>query len=323
MDRKKKTDRMLRIWMLLLRSPYRYRTKDLAQMFEVNVRTIYRDICDLDLELGVPVMEERAKWAVHEGYFLPPISFTIPEALNIFLASRLMLSYSHRYDPSVESMFSVISAAMPLPLKEQILKTMEWMRSLPKSETYLRNLAKLAEAWTSQHRAKITYRSLEAEKATERIIEPYFIQPAAAGHSSYVIAYCQRVGEIRSFKIERIEDIQVTEEVYTIPSDFDANKYFGSAWSVVIEGDTKTIRLRFVPELIRIIEETVWHPSQVLEKQKDGSMVMTLQVMDTVDLFSWVLSWGDRVEVLEPEEMREEVLHSARATVEVYQNKKF
>jgi len=321
MDRLRKTERMLRIWLLLLRNPLRFTTKDLAEKFGVNVRTVYRDLDTLGTELMVPVYEEKARWAIDEDYYLPPIRFTVSEALNVFLAARLMLSYSHRYDPNVDSTFSVMASALPLPLQEQVQKTLDWMRSLPKSEVYLRNLAKLAEAWMSQHQARITYRSLEAERATERIIEPYFIEPAAAGHSSYVIAYCHRAGEIRNFKIERIENVQVTEETYTIPADFDANKYFGSAWGVVVEGEAKTIRLRFAPIVARIIEETIWHPSQVLERQKDGSVVMTLQVMDTVDLYSWILSWGNRVEVLEPEEMREEVLQTAQAMAKVYRGK--
>ena len=319
MDRLKKTERMLRIWLLLLRNPLHFTTKDLAQKFDVNVRTIYRDLVTLGNELRVPVYEEKARWAIDDSYYLPPIQFTVSEALNVFLAARLMLSYSHRYDPNIDSTFSVISSALPPPLRAQIQKSLDWMRSLPKSEAYLRNLAKLAEAWMSQHRVRITYRSLEAEKATKRIIEPYFIEPAAAGHSSYVIAYCHRAGEIRNFKIERIEDIQVTEETYFIPTDFDANKYFGSAWGVVIEGEAKTIRLRFAPEVTRIIEETIWHPSQVLERQKDGSVVMTLQVMDTVDLYSWILSWGNRVEVLEPLEIRRDISNTAKDVLNIYE----
>jgi len=248
-ERLKKTERMLRVWLLLLRNPLRFTTKDLAERFEVNVRTIYRDLDTLGTELMVPVYEDKAKWAVDDGYFLPPIRFTVAEALNIFLAARLMLSYSHRYDPNVDSTFSVLASVLPVPLREQVQKTLDWMHSLPKSEGYLRVLAKLAEAWTSQHRVKITYRSLPAAKAVERIIEPYFIEPAAPGHSSYVIAYCHRAGELRIFKVERIEEIELTDESYTIPADFDANRYFSSAWGIVVEGEEQTVKLKFSPEI--------------------------------------------------------------------------
>ncbi len=321
MDRLKKTERMLRIWLLLLRNPLHFTTKDLAEKFEVNVRTIYRDLITLGNELRVPVYEEKARWAVDESYFLPPVRFTVSEALNIFLAARLMLNYSHRYDPNVDSTFSVLASVLPLPLREQVQKTLDWMRQLPRDERHLPVLAKLAEAWTSQHRVKITYRSLPAAKATERIIEPYFIEPAAPGHSSYVIAYCHRAKDLRIFKVERIEEIELTDETYTIPADFDANRYFSGAWGIVVEGEEQTVRLKFSPELARLMEETIWHPSQVLEKQADGSVVMTLRVFYTYELVTWILGWGEKVEVLEPAELQKEVLQTAKAMVKIYQRK--
>lgn len=321
MERLKKTERMLRIWLLLLRNPLRYTTKDLAEKFEVNVRTIYRDLVTLGNELMVPVYEERARWAVREEHFLPPIRFTVSEALNIFLAARLMLGYSHRYDPNVDSTFSVLASVLPGPLREQVQKTLDWMRNLPKSEVYLSVLAKLAEAWTSQRRAKITYRSLPAAKSAERIIEPYFIEPAAPGHSSYVIAYCHRAKELRIFKVERIEAIELTDEKYTIPADFDANRYFKGAWGIVVEGEEQTVKLKFSAEIARLMEETIWHPSQVLEKQADGSVIMVLRVFYTYELVTWILGWGEKVEVLEPEELRKEVLQTAKAMVKIYQKK--
>jgi predicted DNA-binding transcriptional regulator YafY len=321
MERLKKTERMLRIWLLLLRNPLRFTTKDLAEKFEVNVRTIYRDLVTLGDELMVPVYEDRAKWAVREEYFLPPIRFTVSEALNIFLAARLMLGYSHRYDPNMDSPFSVLASVLPAPLREQVQKTLDWMRNLPKSEAHLSVLAKLAEAWTSQHRAKIIYRSLPAAKASERLIDAYFIEPAAPGHSSYVIAYCHRAGEVRIFKVERIEAIELTDETYTIPADFDANKYFSGAWGIVVEGEEQTVRLKFSPAIARLMEETIWHPSQVLEKQAEGSVIMTLKVFYTYELVTWILGWGEKVEVLEPTELRTEVLQTAKAMVKIYQKK--
>jgi predicted DNA-binding transcriptional regulator YafY len=189
---------------------------------------------------------------------------------------------------------------------------MDWTEKLPRNEKYLRILTTLAEAWVSQRQVKISYRALAKEKPTERIIEPYFIEPQAPGHSSYVIAYCHHTNSLRTFKIERIEDIYITSEPYVIPPTFDANDYLGSSWGIVVEGEVKTIRLKFAPEIARIIEETIWHPSQLLEHQSDGPIIMTLRVTNTVDLHSWILSWGYRVEVLEPEELRQEMAGIAR-----------
>jgi predicted DNA-binding transcriptional regulator YafY len=199
---------------------------------------------------------------------------------------------------------------------------MDWMHRLPKDERHLRTLATLAEAWVSQHQVKIAYRALEAEKATERLIEPYFIEPAAAGHSSYVIAYCHRTKSQRTFKIERIENIEATSEPYTIPPGFDANEFLGSSWGISVYGEVKTIKLKIAdPEIIRIMEETLWHPSQVLERQKDGSVIVTLKVTDTIELYSWILGWGEKVEVLEPAELRQDIIETAKAMLEIYKEK--
>jgi len=321
-DRLMKTERLIRIWLLLASSPAGYTVKELAGRFGVNIRTIYRDMVALGADLRVPVYNDKKRWKIDESRILPPIRFTLPEALNVFLAARLMLRYSHRYDPNVDATFTKLSAVLPPALGEQVRKTMDWMQKLPKDEKHMRVLATVAEAWVSQRRLRITYRSLPAEKAAERVIEPYYIEPAAPGHASYVIGYCHLKEGMRTFKIERIESAELTSEHYTIPADFDANEFFGSSWGIVVEGEVKTVKLRIKdPEIMRIMKETIWHPSQVLERETDGSMIMTLRVTETVDLFSWILGWGEKVEVLEPAELRKEVLRTAKAMVKVHQKR--
>lgn len=316
-----RTARLVKVEHILYQNPQGLKPEEIARLCDVSVRTTYRDLVALESELGVPIWEEGGERGIVEGYFLPPIHLTLPEALNIFLAARLMLSYAHRYDPNMASTFVKLNSIVSPPLREQIQKTLNWMQKQPRNEKYLRILATLAEAWVSQRQVKIVHRSLPAEKATERVIEPYFIEPAAPGHASYVIAYCHRTNSIRTFKIERIEAAELASEIYTTPSNFDANEFFGSSWGIVVEGEVKTIRLWFDPEIARIMEETVWHPSQVLEPQSDGSIIMTLRVTNTVELYSWILGWGEKVEVLEPAELRKEIIETAKAMLEVYYEK--
>ena len=322
-ERLKKTERLLKIWFLLLNNPSGYAARELAERFDVTERTIYRDLTTLGVDLNVPVYDDKKRWKIDESHFLPPIRFTLPEALNIFLTARLMLNYSHRYDPNVDATFTKLSAVLPRALAEQVRKSMDWMQKLPKDENHLRILATAAESWVSQRQLKITYRPLVATKAMERVIEPYYIEPAAPGHASYVIGYCHLKDSIRTFKVERIEVAEITSEPYAVPPGFDANEYLGSSWGiVVVEEEVKTIRLKIRdPEIMRIMGETVWHPSQVLEKQKDGSMIMTMRVTDTYELLSWILGWGDKLEVLEPPEIREAVVETAEAVLDVYKEK--
>jgi len=319
-----RTARLLSVVHLLYQNPRGLTRQEIADQCNVSIRSVYRDLKALGEELGIPISNlGKGRLGLVEGYFLPEIHFTLPEAMSIFLAARLMLGYAHRYDPGVASTFIKLNSIVPPPLRDQIQRTMEWMQKQPRDEKYLRTLATLTEAWVSQRQVKISYKALAKEKAIGRIIEPYFIEPAAAGHSSYVIGYCHHAHEIRTFKIERIESVEPILEHYVVSPDFDANEFLGSAWGITVYGEVKTVKLRFDPEIARIMEETVWHPSQVVERQKDGSVIMTLAVTVTDELSSWILSWGEKVEVLEPKELREEVMETAKKMVKIYQRKKF
>jgi predicted DNA-binding transcriptional regulator YafY len=111
----------------------------------------------------------------------------------------------------------------------------------------------------------------------------------------------------------------LTSEKYKIPADFDANKYFASAWGIVVQKEIKTVKIRIKdPEIMRILSETIWHPSQSFKKQKDGSTVMTLLVNDTYEFFSWLMGWGEKIEVLEPREIREKIINTIEDMRDVY-----
>ncbi len=317
MDR---TTRLINLWIILSQNPLprALKVREIANSFKVDRRTIYRDRNALQNELRVPIGEEGPKRFLVEGHHLPPIRFSVQEAMTIFLAARLLLHYSRRYDPNIASTFLKLNSAVELPLRDQIQKTMDWLQKQELDKQFIRTMAILTEAWVNQRTVRIWYHALSDAEATERSIDPYFIEPAVAGHSSYVIGYCHRTNEMRTFKIERITAIEMTSETYDIPADFDANAYLASAWGIVADGEAKTIKLRFRPELARIMEETVWHPSQVLQPQRDGSMIVTFTVTDTIELYSWILSWGEKVEVLEPESLRQDIIDTARAMLKVY-----
>ena len=112
-DGLRKIERLTKIWFLIQNDPFHFTAKALADRFGVNVKTIYRDLETLDVDLRVPVEKRGPRLGISEGYYLPPIKLTVPEALIIFLSARLMLSYSHRYDPRVDSTFTKLGAAVP------------------------------------------------------------------------------------------------------------------------------------------------------------------------------------------------------------------
>ena len=82
------------------------------------------------------------------------------------------------------------------------------------------------------------------------------------------------------------------------------------------------VKLRFTANIGKAIVNTIWHPSQKTELFSDGSGILTLKVRRTRYFRDWVMGWGDFMEVLEPDTLRDEVLQLASSLVNMYYHKK-
>lgn len=290
---------------------------DIARRVAIGERTVRRDLAALQAE-GIPIGNEGGKWFLLEGQYMPAVRFTLSEAAGLFLASRLMLNYSNRYDPNIESAFSKLLPLVPPPLCHQVRQTIAWMRGLPRDERTSRCVETLSRAMATGRMVRMRYWTYGDENPAERRLEPYSIQPSVLERATYVIGYCHRAGAIRTFKVERIQEIELLEDRYTIPADFDLDRHMGSSWGIVEAEQAETVRLKFSQPLARMAGETTWHPSQTAEPMPDGSMVLTFWVGVTMDFTGWVLHWGNNVEVLEPVSLRRHVAGMARATAKIY-----
>jgi predicted DNA-binding transcriptional regulator YafY len=322
-QKKDRTARLLKLQILLWQNPQGLTIKELADRCSINKRTTYRDLRALESELEVPIWQENEKRGIVDGYYLPPISFTPAEANNIFIAARLMQQISLTRDSTVISTLMKLNTVVSLPLRKQILKTLDYMEKQPRDSRMAYNFNKLVQAWLSQHRVRITYQNLvDVEEPIERVIEPYFVEPSSVGGTSYVIAFCHHKKRVCAFAISYIiGNVVIEPDTFEIPDDFNAIDYLSSAWGVYSEGkEIETVVLHFKSNISKSILDVKLHPSQKTEIQKDGSIIMTLKVRDTIQFFGWILAWRDKVEVLEPKNMREEICRLAEYFLNKYKS---
>jgi predicted DNA-binding transcriptional regulator YafY len=316
---KSETDKQKRInelFYVLAAHPGGISASDIASELNTNIRNVYRDRESLEKITG-PIVSENGKFIMNPDGFLSPVRFSYLEGMTVFLSARLLLGYSNTFNPSVISAFKKLSAAAPPRLREQVRRTMEWMQRQKPDEEFYRNLKALSEAWIDGRQVRLWYQTLGQKTVKERVIEPYFIQPASVEHGTYVIAYCHLEKEIRTFKIERIKSIQVLNTNYDIPGDFDANEYLGSAFGISVYGKPETVKVKFSTNIASIASETAWHQTQETELQADGSAFVTFKVPITRELESFILGWGDQVEVLEPLKLRKRIADMARRVLAV------
>ncbi len=295
---------------------------EIAQLTGMTTRTVYRDIRALEDELSMPVFEAgRGRYGIEKKYFLPPLPLTVPEAIVLFLAARLITRWSDEYDQAVVSAFTKLADLLPQPIARHVAASMLAVGGHDRNEPFSRNFANVARGWAEGRVVQIDYEAFDGGRKTTRV-EPYFLEPDAASHSVYLIAFDQPAQAMRTYKVERIGSSVLTLDRYEIPADFDPDRWLEHSWGIWSSDSTptETIRLRFDTSVAHRVQEATWHRSQQVRALPDGGVELTVRVAGIVEIQPWILSWGGAVEVLEPLALREAVAASVRSAVARYEH---
>jgi predicted DNA-binding transcriptional regulator YafY len=313
--------RLLFVLHLLNCNPRGLTLEAIAAHCGVVPRTVRRDFDGLEAEYGAKIGKEDNRFVLLPGRVLPPVLFTIPEAMAVFMAARLLLQQSSVFNHDIETAFTKLGSVVPPPLRDEILNTLRWMKRRRSDETAVKLLNIISQCWNERRQVRIRYWPLNATDREERVIEPYFIQPSALEHAVYIIALCRLRGGLRVFRLDRIVEARALESSYEIPPTFDANEYLNSYWSITATGEPRTVKLLFRREVARVAAETLWHGTQTTEAQMDGSAIVTMKVAITRDLVSFVLGWADMVTVLAPRALQVAVARAAGSIQQLYAGK--
>ena len=111
--------------------------------------------------------------------------------------------------------------------------------------------------------------------------------------------------------------LHLTEETFEIPDEFDLDEFMRSSFGVFVGEPTK-VKVRFSAEIAGYIKEKIWHESQQLLEQRDGSVIFEAEVAGTKEIKLWIMSWGSQALVLEPESLQEKIRSESAKMVEKY-----
>ncbi|MCK9368343.1 MAG: YafY family transcriptional regulator [Metallibacterium scheffleri] len=212
----------------LLQARGRLSGSQLARALGVDGRTLRRYIVMLE-ELGVPISSERGRHGGYQlvaGYKLPPMMFTDDEALALalgLLAARgLGLADAA---PAVASAQAKLERVMPRLLQQRVRAVDETIAlELPRAQSGGDNaaLVTLSAAAQTRQRVHLRYRAPD-NASTARDFDPYGL--AWRGGRWYVVGHCHLRRDVRSFRIDRIEQVRSMADTFLRPPDFDALAY--------------------------------------------------------------------------------------------------
>jgi predicted DNA-binding transcriptional regulator YafY len=309
----------------LLQAGRAYNTEALAQASSVSRRTIFRDL-DVLRSAGIPLVydENHERYQIAGTRLLPPTTFTPEEALVlIVLCHDLGDQLPAPFFRPARSAALKLESNMPARLLERVQTTSQAVHIQMMPTNRLAGQEPLYEQLiraVSEHRSvRMWYHSLAESKELCTRLNPY--RQLFSRRSWYAIGRSSVHRATRTFNVGRIRKLELLEDGYQVPRGFSLSRYLRNAWHLIPErGPDQQVVVRFDRAVAENVAEVTWHKTQEVHFNPDGSLDFRVTVSGLSEISWWILGYGDRAEVLEPDRLREMVAGHAARMVQRYQN---
>ena len=297
---------------------------DLAEDLDCHPRTVYRDLEALQVA-GFPIYNERVEgkhlWSLLDTLkHHIPIPFSLPELMALYFSSDMMKVFRGTvfYD-SLESLFQKVKTTLP-PESKKFIKNVEQtlhlgMKPYKQYSKFKEIINRVNDAAINKKSIEMVYYTMSRKKESKRKVDPYKIW--FLNGTFYLIGHCHVRDEVRIFALDRIKMLHQTKDAFEIPEDFSLDEFVGPSFGV-FQGEPIKIKIWFSPDVAGYIKEKIWHESQKVEQQSDGSIIFEAEVAGTEEIKFWIMSWGASALVLEPESLRAEILKETEVIIERY-----
>ena len=296
--------RLLTLLMLLQRQPNQ-QAAALAAALGVSVRTLHRYLTMLE-EMGIPLYSERGPYggfSLVRGYKLPPLVFTPEEAVALYLGIRLVRElWGALYATAAAGALAKLDNVLPDEQRQEVawaqraLVATGMHRTPP--EIVATQLAPLRQAIHDQRQVAISYQGRTQPETTTRTVDPYALVHRWGWW--YLVGYCHVRAAVRSFRLDRISQLQTLARPFSQPADFDINTYLATELTTPPQ---QRVRLCFAPDAAQVAKDSryLW---ETISEEADGSLVVTLVTPDLQWAASTVLAYAGLATVLEPVALR-------------------
>ena len=302
----KKFDRTVAI-LIQLQSKKTVKAQNLADRFGVSLRTIYRDIRTLESS-GVPIYSEAGVgYSLVDGYRLPPVMFSKEEAVSFITAEKLMQHFTdNNLKKHFQSALFKIKAVLKDSQKDWIESVESKMCVTPSADFFNNEIPDaleiLIESIAEKKQVILTYESVEAEKPSQRNIEPVGI--FHENNFWYVLGYCHLRKDYRQFRADRMIAISRSEKPFT--KQHKELEYYRQK----PDTENKTlVRFRIEKDVAKYLHfNRNFYGFTKQIKHKDH-----IEMYFEVDYVSrgmarWFMMFADWADIIEPLEFKEEVI---------------
>jgi predicted DNA-binding transcriptional regulator YafY len=305
----RKMERLLYI-LSLLRTNHWLKASDLAKKCEVSERTIYRDVISIS-EANIPIYFDGGYRLLHNG-FLPPVNLSESEA--DFLLSLLRSSLFEGDKPYGKTATVIIDKINAGRSSARETKPISIGEVGTEKEDEYRITRQIEDAIREKVVIEMHYLSLKGEK-TKRVIAPYAL--TFRKRAWYLIGFCQLRNDTRTFRLGRIQRVNILSERFEIPEDFSIADYFRSMWGVTRDR-LYHFKVRFSNEAAIAIKTSRHHPDEKITELENGDILYELIAGGDEEFIRWVLSYGKNAVIMAPKSSRKKMKSLLSDTLNVY-----
>lgn len=294
--------------LIQLQSKKVVRAQDLADRFNISLRTVYRDIRTLE-EAGVPLYGEAGVgYSIVDGYRLPPVMFTQEEAMAFITAEKLMQKFTdntlqHNFTSAMYKIKAVLRGNekdMVENLEEQIM-----IKGHRRKTTHPDNILDvLLKAVAEKKVVKLTYKAFGNQNSNERLIEPIGI--FHEHENWYTIAWCHLRKEYRQFRIDRVIEAKLTDQPQQERTSLKEYEEMKEKTKTAISLQKAVIRVD--KSVALYMQDRRHYYGFVSELVTDDYVEMTFLSQSLEEgLARWFMMFADYAVIIEPQSLKDKV----------------
>lgn len=257
--------------------------------FNISKRTFQRDLNDIREVYKIDIQYDRSL----QHYFIsddehPEINERILEAFDTFNA---------------------------LNMADRLSNDIHFEKRRPKGTEHLHGVL---HAMRNKVKIKFSYSSFFEEGQTVRFIEPYALKEFK--YRWYVIGKDLKDDKIKTFGLDRIDDLEITKQQFVLPQDFNVNEYYKYCFGIISPNSEKPqkVQLWFNAIQGKFIKSLPLHDTQQIIKDTDDGLEIELTLFLTYDLIMELLSYGGNVKVIKPRKLIEQVRIAHEEGYQIY-----
>ena len=297
----------------------RMKAAEIARELGVSVRTFHRDRQVLE-EAGLALTSDGEGYTLMDQPFLPAVHLAWNEGLALLCTVEGILETGViPYRDSLEDALRKIRSGIPPKVRQRIAEAADEIsvrhHPMVDMSSHHDTFQVLWGAIQERRVVQIRYLARGYDEPVCRQVEPLAV--IQKWRAWYVVAHCRLRDEMRTFRVDRISEIGLAGGQFVPPRSFDLDAFLSGAW-MVERGQVRRVRIRFSGTAGRLVRELTWHPSQQIEEDTEGRVIVSFKTGGLGEVADWVMGYVDEAQVLEPPELREMVRERALGILSVY-----